>query len=140
MLDLAVQVLAELPAVKVAELPRLADFAKILAAIDTRRNWTTFADFTALAREITEAVIEYDPFADAVRNFTQDKHSWTGTAAGLLEHLPAPDGQLKSWPRTARGVSGHLRRVAPALRKNGVQIAFTRSNDPNRTRLIELSV
>jgi hypothetical protein len=139
-LDLAAQVLAELPAVKVAELPRLADFAKILAAIDTRRNWTTFADFTALAREITEAVIEYDPFADAVRNFTQDKHSWTGTAAVLLEHLPAPDGQLKSWPRSARGVSGHLRRVAPALRKNGVQIAFTRSNDQNRTRLIELSV
>jgi hypothetical protein len=138
-LDLTSEVLAELPNVKVAELPRLADFAKILAAIDTRREWETFADFTALAREITDAVIEYDPFADAVRTFAQENRGWSGTSARLLELLPAPDGHLKSWPKTARGVSGHLRRVAPALRKNGIQIDFTRSQDLSRTRLIALS-
>lgn len=137
-LDLTAQVLAELPTVNVAELPRLADFAKILAAIDQVNGWTTLADFTALAKEITEAVIEADPFADAVRALIHDKRTWAGTAGRLLELLPAPDGAAKGWPRTARGVSGHLRRVAPALRKHGVGIEFSRSPDGSGARLIRL--
>jgi hypothetical protein len=138
-LDLTARVLAILPEVHVPELPRLADFAKILAAIDQANDWSTFADFTDLAQEITEAVIEADPFADAVRAMICEKKNWTGTAARLLELLP-PDGAPKSWPRTARSVSGHLRRVAPALRKHGVGIEFTRSQDQNRTRVIALSI
>lgn len=133
-LDLAAKVLATLPEVTVTELPRLADFAKILAAIDQVNQWTTLADFTALAQEITEAVIEADPFADAVRAMVCDKREWAGTAARLLELLPPADGAVKSWPKTARGVSGHLRRVAPALRKHGIGIDFSRSG----TRVIHL--
>ena len=137
-LDLTAQVLATLPTVTVTELPRLADFAKILAAIDQVQGWSTLADFTALAQEITEAVIEADRFADAVRGLIHDKRNWTGTAARLLELLPAPDGTAKTWPRTARGVSGHLRRVAPALRKHGIGIDFVRSSDGSGARLIRL--
>jgi len=133
-LDLTSKVLATLPEVTVTELPRLADFAKILAAIDQANEWTTLADFTALAQDITEAVIEADPFADAVRAMVADKREWSGTAAKLLELLPAAEGAGKSWPRTARGVSGHLRRVAPALRKHGIGIEFSRSG----TRTIHL--
>lgn len=133
-LDLTSKVLAALPGIEVAELPRLADFAKILAAIDQVNGWTTLADFTELAKEITEAVIEADPFADAVRAMICDKREWSGTAARLLELLPPTEGAGKSWPRTARGVSGHLRRVAPALRKQGVDIDFTKSG----ARLIRL--
>ena len=139
-LDLTAKVLDYLPTVQVAELPRLADFAKILAAIDEVNGWTTLADFTALAKEITEAVIEADPFADAVRALIHDKRNWAGTAARLLELLPAPDGAAKSWPRTPRGVSGHLRRVAPALRKHGVGIEFIRSPDQSGSRLIRLGI
>jgi hypothetical protein len=133
-LDLTAQVLAALPAVAVAELPRLADFAKILAAVDQVRGWSTFADFTELAKEITEAVIEADPFADAVRALIHSQRQWSGTAGRLLEILPAPDGLAKTWPKTARGVSGNLRRVAPALRKHGIGLEFSKSSD----RLIHL--
>lgn len=139
-LDLTAQVLATLPTVNVAELPRLADFAKILAAIDQVHHWSTLPDFTALAKEITEAVIEADPFADAVRGLIHQKQNWSGTAGRLLELLPAPDGAAKGWPRTARGVSGHLRRVAPALRKHGVGIEFVRSADGSGARLIRLGI
>ena len=139
-LDLTSKVLATLPTVVVAELPRLADFAKILAAIDEINGWTTLPDFTALASEITEAVIDADPFADAVRGLIHQKRNWTGTAARLLELLPPTEGAGKSWPRTARGVSGHLRRVAPALRKHGIGIDFIRGSDQHHTRLIALSV
>jgi hypothetical protein len=134
LLDLTARVLKTLPEINVTELPRLADFAKILAAIDQANEWTTLADFTALAQEITEAVIEADPFADAVRAMVAERRDWSGTAAKLLELLPAGEGSGKSWPRTARGVSGHLRRVAPALRKHGIGIEFSRSG----TRTIHL--
>jgi hypothetical protein len=87
-LDLTAKVLATLPTVNVAELPRLADFAKILAAIDQVQRLDHAPDFTALAQEITEAVIEADPFADAVRALICEKHEWAGTAARLLELLP----------------------------------------------------
>ena len=138
-LDLTAQVLATLPGVQVAELPRLADFAKILAAIDQVHGWNTLPDFMALAQEITEAVIEADPFADAVRALIHDKRYWMGTASMLLAHLPAPDGAAKTWPKTARGVSGHLRRVAPALRKHGIGIEFLRGQDHSGARHIRLT-
>ena len=125
LLDLAAAVLTALPDVKVAQLPRLADFAKILAAIDTVCGWTTLEDFTTLAAEMTEAVIEADPFADAVRAMVLKQRDWTGTSAALLELL-TPHDPPKTWPRTPRAVSGHLRRVAPALRKNGINVDFQR--------------
>ena len=140
LLDLTARVLKTLPEVDVKELPRLADFAKILAAIDQVNEWATLADFTALAQDITEAVIEADPFADAVRVLIHELKNWTGTAARLLELLPAPDGAAKSWPRTPRGVSGHLRRVAPALRKSGVGIDFVKAPDRSGARLIRLGI
>lgn len=134
-LDLTAAVLTVLPGVRVAELPRLADFAKILAALDQVQDWSTFADFIALAAEITEAVIEADPFADAVRTLIQNKHTWSGTAAALAE-LVTPMDAPKSWPRTPRAVAGHLRRVAPALRKSGIAVDFVRTE---QSRLIRLT-
>lgn len=136
-LDQTAAVLAALPDVKVAELPRLADFARILAALDhvnQADGWTTLDDYTALAAELTEAVIESDPFADAVRTFATKQKTWEGGAAKLLEAL-TPAEPPKTWPRTARALSGHLRRVAPALRRNGVNVEFTRGKE----RLIKLT-
>lgn len=137
-LDLTARVLIALPDVRVTELPRLADFAKILAALDTVNGWSTFEDFTALAAEITEAVIEADPFADAVRTLIQQRKSWAGTATMLTELL-TPNDPPKSWPRTPRAIAGHLRRVAPALRKNGIAIDFEREDGGNRQRLIRFT-
>ncbi|MFL6113950.1 MAG: ATP-binding protein [Catenulispora sp.] len=137
MLDQTAAVLAALPEVKVAELPRLADFARILAALDhvnKADGWTTLDDYTTLAAELTEAVIEADPFADAVRGFIGKNGNWTGTA-GQLHELLTPDSPPKGWPASPRGVSGQLRRVAPALRKNGIDTSFAKSGP----RLIHLT-
>lgn len=136
-LDQTAAVLAALPTVKVEELPRLADFARILAALDhvnQAASWTTLADYTALADELTEAVIEADPFADAVRAFVIKARTWTGNATKLLEVL-TPAEVPKTWPRTPRALSGHLRRVAPALRKQGVNVEFAKGT----ARLITLT-
>ncbi|HEV2636289.1 MAG TPA: hypothetical protein VGX23_14140 [Actinocrinis sp.] len=133
--DLAAKVLKVLPDVRVQRLPRLADFALILAALDQAAEWDTLADFFAIAAELTETVIETDPFAEAVRKHAQTNTTWTGTAAALLELLTPAENVPKTFPRTPRAVSGHLRRVAPALRKSGTEVEFQRENTSRTIRL-----
>lgn len=134
-LDLAAAALAVLPTVEVKELPRLADYAKILAALDRVTGWQTLPEYFSLADEITEAVIEADPFADAIRAFVQEKREWTGTAAALLELLTPAEGAAKNWPRTTAVASGKLRRNAPALRQQGIEIEFAKDRTGRWIRL-----
>jgi len=128
---LTAQVLAVLPEVEreVPELPRLADFALILAAIDKVMDWTTLADFRATSAELLQAVIETDPFATAVRAFVMKNRAWTGTAAALLEMLTPTDGAPKNWPANPRALSGRLRRVGLALRTSGIDTQFEHTKD-----------
>ncbi|SBW19460.1 ATP-binding protein [Candidatus Protofrankia californiensis] len=139
LLDLLSQVLAALPAVRVAELPRMADFARVLAALDTVTGWSTLADYTTAAVDLAAAVLAADPVADAVRRHLGTVGAWTGTAETLYAQLPAPDPRPRTWPKSPRGLSGALRRIAPALRAQGVAVDFTRSRDIHRQRLIHLA-
>jgi hypothetical protein len=136
-LDLLVGVLQELPAVHLDRLPRMAGFTRILAALDQVTGWTTVADYTSTAAEVAEAVIESDPFAEAIRAQAA-LGDWAGTAAQLME-LITPDTPPRTWPRSARAVSGALRRLAPALRSAGIAIEFTRSTDASHRRLITIT-
>ena len=106
LLDLLAQVLAVLPAVRLAELPRMADYARLLAALDQITGWTTLAAYTAAAGEVTEAVLDADPLATAVRDLMATQAiGWTGTAAHLLE-LVTPDPCPRAFPRTPRPCPG----------------------------------
>jgi hypothetical protein len=77
-------------------------------------------------------VIEADLVADAVRTIMTTKPEWTGTATALLRVLAegAEDRTTKStsWPATPAALRGRLRRVAPGLRRIGVEIAFPGKN------------
>ncbi|MCX9191964.1 hypothetical protein C3Y87_11155 [Carbonactinospora thermoautotrophica] len=138
LLDLLCQVLAALPHVRLDQMPRMADFTRVLAALDAVTGWHTVADYTATAVEVAETVIESDPFAEAIRDHAARHGQWTGTAGQLLE-LITPDTPPRTWPRSARVVAGQLRRIAPALRSNGVEIEFTKTTDSARKRLITIT-
>jgi hypothetical protein len=53
---------------------------------------------------------------------------WHGTASLLLSDLETRiDDRTKKrpeWPKTARKLSGELRRLAPNLRKTGIEVTF----------------
>jgi hypothetical protein len=118
LLDLAAEVLAVLPSVRLDELPRMADFARILGALDRMWGWTTLADYNAAAAEASQAVLDGDPVADAVLGLIGQQHVWSGTASELLTRL-TPEHRPQGWPRTPQAVSGALKRLAPALRASG---------------------
>jgi hypothetical protein len=119
LLDLTTRVLAALPTVRPDTLPRMADFARVLAAIDRVQGWDTLPDYTAAAAESTHAVLESDPVAAAVVAFVTARGTWQGTTGELLE-LITPERRPRHWPQTARGLTGALARLAPALRANSI--------------------
>jgi hypothetical protein len=121
LLDLTSQVLATLPEVELDEMPRMADFARILGALDRIQGWTTLADYGDAAAEANRAVLESSPVAQAVIGLIGRGGAWQGTAGELLDRI-TPDPRPRDWPRTARGLSGQLARLAPALEDNGIAV------------------
>lgn len=139
LLDLLADVLAALPAVQLEQLPRMADYARVLAALDQVTGWTTLPAYLAGAADVNEAVLDADPLATAVRaHLLIHTAGWTGTAAQLLE-LITPEAPGRDWPKTARALSGQLRRLAPALRSAGIGVDFAKETAGARQRLIVLT-
>ena len=57
---------------------------------------------------------------------------WKGTSEELLAELKRKADlqttRLKSWPRSAKGLTGQLKRLSTALRQTGLQVSFHRSD------------
>ncbi|NEA43504.1 ATP-binding protein [Streptomyces sp. SID11385] len=138
-LDLLSAVLAALPGVVLDNKPRLADFARVLAAVDQVNGWTTLADYVAAAESVNTDALAGDVFGSALVKYLDEQGPFTGTAAQLLDLLPPPDGYHPQWPKDATRASGRLKRIAPLLRTVGITYDDTqRTPDRTRQRLIRL--
>lgn len=129
LLDLTSQVLAVLPGIELEELPRMADFAKIVAAVDEVLGTDAADRYAGQAAGLAAEVVEGDDVARAVRDFiaAQACASWQGTAETLLDAL-TPDRPTKYWPTSPRALSGRLRQSSVALAAVGVRVDNRRSN------------
>lgn len=126
--------LKRIGAIKLEELPRMADFALWVSACETA-FWDegTFAKaYKTNRREAIDTVIDADAVATAVLKMMDEskKAQWDGTASELLSLLSGVAGDRlansKPWPKTPRALSAQLRRVAAALRKVGIDVIFGR--------------
>jgi hypothetical protein len=141
--------LRTLPSVHLAELPRMADFSVwAVAAERGRQERPTFLRAYGEARDAShELAVESSPIGKPLMTFATARLAdgpWTGSASELLECLAAlvdePTKRAKDWPKSARGLSGKLRELAPALRALGLTIEFDfRGTDRNRSRLMRLT-
>lgn len=135
LLDLLSKVLRELPHVRLGELPRMADFARVLAACDAVTRENTLPLYLVQSEELAGDVIDDDMVMVVVRDLVVKRGSWSGTAAQLLEEI-SPDPRPKGWPGGPQPLAGHVKRSAPALRAVGIDVEFHR--DGGR-RVITLS-
>lgn len=128
-LDLLVQVLASRPKVRPAELPRMADFGRVLAAVDQVLGTESLKSYIEQARRIAIDLVEADPVAAAIQRLVErrDGTAWAGSPAELHEVL-TPNDPPKRWPADATRLSGRLRRAAPALRSVGIDVAIRKAN------------
>ena len=140
--------------VKLTAKPRMADFAQWAASCEGHFVGTQLPcggvwdvdDFMFAYDEnrkgAMETVLDADSVGVAIMALMDGRTSITGTATLLLEMLAAKAGEStrrdKTWPANARSLSGRLKRLAPALRKVGVQTQTHRSADGD-SRLITIT-
>lgn len=122
LLDLLSRVLSVLPSVRLASMPRMADFARVLAALDRVTGWETLKTYDGAAGDLAATVADSDPVATALCAFIDGRRSWTGSPEELRRVLPVPDPRPRHWPQTAQAMAGALKRLSPALRSLGYTV------------------
>ncbi|MGW1358471.1 ATP-binding protein [Streptomyces chartreusis] len=138
--DVLACVLAVLPSVRLESMPRMADFARVLAAVDQTQGWNTLGDYLATSENVASDALEGDLFAMAIARLVDQAGTWQGTAGQLLEALPAPLVRPKNWPVDPTRTSGRVKRLAPLLRSIGIMVDDTqRSRDRTRHKLLTLT-
>lgn len=146
LLDLTVQVLKVLSDIEVEDAPRMADFARILAAIDQVNEWDTLGHYTAMARETQSDSLS--PFGTAFKDFAlkwcETNEEWRGTSTELFDKLVPRDQQSKpkppkEWPKP-KTMKGQIKRDMPALATFGIDVDFNQKTaDKKRDRLIVIT-
>lgn len=144
-LDVVSHGLRERANVRLASMPRLADFAEWIAACEGALGWDSGAFLRAYNENQNDAnasLIENDRFATVLVEFINSGvEPFKGPKGLLLTTLEEranidptrpPDG----WPRTPQGVHNKLKRITPALRAAGVEIV--QQSRTNKSRDIEI--
>lgn len=123
--------------VRLEKPPRMADFATWAAAGLPALGFTADDFLTAYTRNrdhLAELAVEASPVASALVAFMALRDTWTGSSADLLGSLadtsPGAAGS-QSWPRSAKGLMGALRRTAPALRAAGITVTIRKTETRN---------
>jgi hypothetical protein len=121
LLDIAVRVLGALPTVRLDDPPRMIDFARVLAAVDSILGTDGLGRYRHLADDLAADAVSGDPVLAAIAATVLQP--WEGTAAQLLTLLDTGrwtfEARPRDWPRDARAMGSVLRRRGPSLRQLG---------------------
>jgi hypothetical protein len=116
LLNFTAKVLRRLPGIRHNDLPRMADYGRIVLAVDQILGTEAYARYEKQAGQVAEQVADSDSVALAIRE--RITVPFSGTASQLLGKL-AVEHQPKDWPTTPQGMGGRLARAAPVLRALG---------------------
>jgi len=137
LLDLFVKTLAQLPQVKLVKPPRMADFTRLGEAMMQAQghNSGTFdALYKANRAESIGRALESSPIATAICDLVDDYNGisntvFHGTVKDLLTRLADKyRHDAEGWPRSAKGLSGILKRQLPALHSIGIDVELGRKH------------
>jgi hypothetical protein len=132
--------LKHLDTVKIGVEIRMADFGAWVTAAEPGLGWEQGMIVEEFAANQTGAIamlVHDDPLASALIEIA-DGDEWRGSAAELLAELetrvPERYRKLRSWPKVPSALGGQLKRLAPALRRVGVEAKPGREPDHARRR------
>ena len=128
--------------VRLASLPRMADYAVWCVAADPAGGDAFLKAYAANRRTAQDTALDADVIARHVLAVVPDE-GWTGTAGALLtrlvEHVDDATRRQRGWPATPRALAGALRRCAPALRSAGVSVAYRAGGTRGKQRIMDLT-
>lgn len=126
-----------------ADRPRMLDFALWATACEGGMNWkprTFITAYTENRNGANATAIDASIAGQTVQTFMADRSSWQGTASELLTALEAVTDEKvrhrQDWPKTAQKFGGDLVRIAPNLRRAGIEVRRGRTG---KNRLIVLA-
>jgi hypothetical protein len=133
LLDAVSTALRQVASTRLSALPRMADFAIWVTSSETSFGWEQGTFLTAYQgnrESANDVALEASVVARPLLDLLEVEGAWSGTASELLSTLEGRvTDQVKRqniWPKNARSVSGHLKRLAPNLRAGGWQETFHR--------------
>jgi hypothetical protein len=146
LLDAVAVAMKELPNVRLATKPRMADFAVWVTAAETGLGWTPGTFMRAFASSQAEAdaiAIECSTLGTLIASFMEGKESWEGTLSVLrrtLEQGFSADRtqRQEDWPKSVNAMGTALRAIAPNLRRIGIDVSFHRKPGGTRERQVRL--
>jgi len=146
LLDAVVGALRELPSVRLADLPRMADFARFGEAVGRGLGWppgTFLSAYLENRREATVSSLEDSILATILLEELELSDGWLNWTASPTEMLDKFTRRVEKrvaasgrWPKNARMLGNELRRLAPHLREHGIFISFGK-NRKSRTVTIK---
>ncbi len=146
LLDVVVQGLQRLPSTTLETLPRLADFALWATACEAPLGWQPGAftkAYQGAQNDLIRDALDAEPVAVALLKLPDHGDGQTVkltlTASELLELLNEVEGHKdkrppKGWPGAAHVLSGTLKRIAPALLEQGLEVTQQRDTDSGRSK------
>jgi hypothetical protein len=122
--------------IKLASYPRMADFAKWVVAAEPALPWASgefLSGYQANRDSANVVSLEASPIYGPLVAIDLP---FEGTVSELLRQLqaklPDPNKTPKGWPANARVLSNALRRIAPNLRRDGIEVTFHEKERPRK--------
>jgi hypothetical protein len=122
--DVVANGMQSLRKVKLARVSRMADFVYWGEAVGRTLGLDDGQFITIYEKNrdaAFETILDESPIVEPIRNLARCE-TWEGTAGQLLETICSMVGESATrgihWPKSPRGLSATLRRLAPILRKN----------------------
>ena len=146
LLTAASTALRNLPTLHLPELPRLADFGRWVEAGAPAFGWDpgTFLEiYDGNRASADELALDGSPIGPTLLAFMADRNEWEGTASELLaalsERVSETTRKERDWPKRAHSLSGQVKRIAPNLRRLGIDVNVgERETTGQKRRLVRL--
>ncbi len=137
LLDRFADALAVIDAVELEEMPRMADFARFLAAMDETAGTSTLATYGGQELRVAEDVLESSAITPYLLAVVDRAGTVRGTAGQILAAITPAGNTPKELKVTPRKLSGDLRRLKPALETAGYEVCLPTGDGPTQ-RIFEV--
>ncbi len=139
LLDLLARMLTKYHDVTLEHAPRMADFARVLAALDavSPNEPSALEAYLQQRDRIAGDVVAGDLVATAIADLVEREGGFDGSATELLERVrPRAEQSQRRFPQSASTLGSAIKRVAPALKRLGILVEHVRTAGGNRARRI----
>ena len=145
LLDAVSQACSACADVRLDSLPRMADFATWVVASEPALPCDAGDFLRAYSRNrssANETAIEGSVLSGPLSVFMESRDEWQGTASALRDELETIAGERvvkdkdSDWPKKPHLLSGELKRIAPNLRRTGIDVQFGKAGGKRFVRLM----